>query len=279
MSVDLRSLIGRLSPTTRRALEGAAGLAMSLTHYDVELEHWLEKMLEESAGDLPKILRDSDVEPDRFMADLNLALNSMKTGNGRRPDLSEIIEQLASEAWVLCSINYNLGKVRSGAILLAALNDSRLRRRLVDIHRPVEKINVEALSKDFLSIVEGSAEDREVGVVGSGSVQRDLSQPGATGAGRKTPALDQYTVDVTAQARAGEIDPTHLGSSRDVRLSRRITEKHFGTDTLEGFDELIDTRVRHLERGKQPSAKQPIPKLANAILCTELDRRAPDDDF
>jgi type VI secretion system protein VasG len=110
MSVDLRSLIGRLSPTTRRALEGSAGLAMSRTHYEVEIEHWLEKMLEESAGDLPKILRDSDVEPDRFMADLNSALNIMKTGNGRRPDLSQTIEQLSRDAWVLCSIKYNLGK-------------------------------------------------------------------------------------------------------------------------------------------------------------------------
>jgi type VI secretion system protein VasG len=198
---------------------------MSRTHYEVETEHWLEKMLEESAGDLPKILRDSDVDPDRFMADLNMALNSMKTGNGRRPDLSESIEQLAREAWVLCSINYNQGKVRSGAILLAALNDSQLRRRLIEVHRSIEKINVEALSKDFLSIVEGSAEDSEVGAVGSGGVQRDLAQPGGTGAGAKTPALDQYTVDVTAQARAGEIDPI-LGRDAEIRqivdiLSRR----------------------------------------------------------
>ena len=93
---------------------------MSRTHYEVDLEHWLEKMLEESAGDLPKILRDSDVEPDRFMADLNLALNAMKTGNGRRPELSEEIERLSREAWVLCSINYNLGKD-----LVAAFIDAR----------------------------------------------------------------------------------------------------------------------------------------------------------
>ncbi len=217
MSIDLRSLIGRLSPTTRRALEGAAGLAMSRTHYEVEAEHWLEKMLEESAGDLPKILRDSDVEPDRFMADLNLALDGMKTGNGRRPDLSETIEQLSREAWVLCSINYNLGKVRSGAIFLAALNDSRLRRRLVEVHPPIGDINVEALAKDFLSIVEGSAEDREVGTIGAGTTQRNLAQPGTAGAGGKTPALDQFTVDMTAQARAGEIDPV-LGRDPEIRL-------------------------------------------------------------
>ena len=59
MTIDLRSLIGRLGATPRRALEGAAGLAMSRTHYEVDVEHWLEKLLEESAGDIPKILRDS----------------------------------------------------------------------------------------------------------------------------------------------------------------------------------------------------------------------------
>ncbi|MFT5442475.1 MAG: type VI secretion system protein VasG [Myxococcota bacterium] len=271
MSIDLRSLIGRLSNSTRRALEGAAGLAMSHTHYEVEVEHWLEKLLEESSGDLPKILRDSDVEPDRFLGDLNLALNTMKTGNGRRPDLSQTIEQLSREAWVLSSINYNLGKVRSGAIFLAALNDKGLRRRLIDVHRPIENINVEALEKDFLSIVEGSAEDGEVGAIGAGTTQRDLAQPGTAGAGGKTPALDQFTVDVTAQARAGEIDPI-LGRDAEIRqiidiLSRRkqnnpilTGEAGVGkTAVVEGFalkivagevpDTLLNVSLRSLDMG------------------------------
>ena len=154
MAIDLRSLISRLGGTTHRALQGAAGLAMSRTHYEADIEHWFERLLQESGTDLPKILRDSDVDPDRFLADLNLALDHMKTGSGGRPDLSQNIETVAREAWVLSSINYNLGKVRSGAIFLAALGDDRLRRRLVDIHSPIANINVEALTKDFLSIVE-----------------------------------------------------------------------------------------------------------------------------
>ena len=50
MSLDLRSLIGRLNDTSRRALEAAAGLCVSRSHYEVEMEHWLTKLLDEDAA-------------------------------------------------------------------------------------------------------------------------------------------------------------------------------------------------------------------------------------
>ena len=48
MNVNLRSLIGKLNTTTRNALEGAAGLCLSRTHYDMEIEHFLMKLLDAS---------------------------------------------------------------------------------------------------------------------------------------------------------------------------------------------------------------------------------------
>ena len=44
MNVNLKSLIGKLNDTCRSALEGAAGLCLSRTHYDVEIEHLLLKL-------------------------------------------------------------------------------------------------------------------------------------------------------------------------------------------------------------------------------------------
>ena len=41
MSLDNRSLIAKLNEPTRNALEGAAGLCLSRTHYDIEVEHLL----------------------------------------------------------------------------------------------------------------------------------------------------------------------------------------------------------------------------------------------
>ena len=65
MTRDLRSLIGKLDETSRRALEGAAGLAVSRTHFDVELEHWLVKLVEDGESDLPRVLRRFEIDPDR----------------------------------------------------------------------------------------------------------------------------------------------------------------------------------------------------------------------
>ena len=47
MNVNLKSLVGRLNDVCRGALEGAAGLCLSRTNYDVEIEHILAKILEQ----------------------------------------------------------------------------------------------------------------------------------------------------------------------------------------------------------------------------------------
>jgi type VI secretion system protein VasG len=215
MSLNLKSLIGKLTDTARHALEGAAGMCVSRTHYEVELEHWLAKLLEPADGDVQRILRQFEIEPARVLRDVSHALDQFRTGNSRRPELSPVIEELAREGWVLSSINFGLAKVRSGAILLAAFSDPRLRRRLVDLHRELSAVNVEALSKDFLRIVEASPETREVSSIAAGAA-REMAGPGAASGSGKTPALDQYTVDLSAAARAGRIDPV-LGRDAEIR--------------------------------------------------------------
>ncbi|HXX46683.1 MAG TPA: Clp protease N-terminal domain-containing protein, partial [Myxococcota bacterium] len=215
MTLDLRSLIGRLDATSRRALEGAAGLCLSRTHYEVELEHWLVKLVEEGSSDVPRILRHFGVDPERFLRDLNRALDGFKSGNSRRPDLSPTIELLAREGWVQSSINYAQARVRSGAIFLAAISDLRLRRRLVDLHAELRNVNGEVLANELLAIVGGSSEDAEASGADAGASARELGPAGA-GIASKTPALDQYTVDLTAAARAGKIDPV-LGRDPEIR--------------------------------------------------------------
>jgi type VI secretion system protein VasG len=216
MSLDLRSLIGKLDDTSRRALEGAAGLAMSRSHYELEMEHWLTKLLEAGESDIPRILRHFEMNPDRFLAGLTRALDEYKTGNGGRAQLSETIQELAVEGWVWSSVHFGLAKVRSGALFLAALKNARLRQRLLEIHPALKNVITESLENEFVEIVGGSPEDREVSGPGAG-VQRDLSE-GERGAspGARTPSLDQYCVDLTQQAREGRIDPV-LGRDPEIR--------------------------------------------------------------
>ena len=59
MGYNVRSLIGKLNEPTRLALEAAAGLCLSRTHYDVEIEHFLMKLLDSADGDFACIAKHS----------------------------------------------------------------------------------------------------------------------------------------------------------------------------------------------------------------------------
>src|SRR5262245_41618611 len=74
MNVNLKSLIARLNDTCRSALEGAAGLCLSRTNYDVEIEHLLIKLLEAQDSDLLRILNHFEVGLSRMNKDLTRAL-------------------------------------------------------------------------------------------------------------------------------------------------------------------------------------------------------------
>ena len=62
MGLNLKSLIGKLNDTARSALEAAAGLCLSRTHYDIEIEHYLMKLLDAADSDFTQITQHFGVE-------------------------------------------------------------------------------------------------------------------------------------------------------------------------------------------------------------------------
>ncbi len=85
--VNLKSLVGKLNATCRQSLEGAAGLCLSRTNYNVEIEHWILKLLEGSDNDLSALLRYYEIDASRLERDLTRVLDGLKTGNARPPAL------------------------------------------------------------------------------------------------------------------------------------------------------------------------------------------------
>jgi type VI secretion system protein VasG len=201
---NLKALIARLNPTSRGALEAAAGLCLSRTNYDVEIEHLLLKLIESPDSDCARIFRRFEVDPSRVARDLTRAIDRLKTGNARTPALSPRLPHVFEQAWSLGSIDYGASSVRSGFILLALLADPDSARLVRDLSPELKKISVETLQKELPAIVSGSSEDREAGEVAA--FAGEGAAPGAR-PDSKTPALDQFTIDLTARARAGEIDP------------------------------------------------------------------------
>jgi type VI secretion system protein VasG len=212
--VNLKSLVGRLNDTCRRTLEAAAGLCLSRTNYNVEIEHWLLKLLEMSSTDLPVLLRHYEIDASRLSRDLTKVVDRFKTGNARPPALSPNIVDLAREAWVLASVEFNAPHTRSGHLLCALLSDETLARIAHDASPEFEKISPESLRKDFRDIVQNSTEAESELAAATGPAA--TGQTVAHGVSSKTPSLDQFTIDLTHRARKGQIDPV-LGRDPEIR--------------------------------------------------------------
>ena len=216
-AIDLKQLVGRLNDTCRRALEGAAGLTLSRTHYNVEIEHWLVKLSDRADGDMAAIMRQYGVDEARFLTDLNRSLEKMKTGNGRAPSLAPEIAEMVKQAWLFASLELGEGKIRSGHLLWALLADETLARSAREASGQLLKIQPDLLKRDYATITANSAEAAEAAPLvtsaegGEASVS-ESGVPRTSGGG----ALEQFTTDLTAQARAGKIDPI-LGRDSEIR--------------------------------------------------------------
>jgi type VI secretion system protein VasG len=212
VSLNLKYLIAKLNDTSRRSLENAAGLCSSRSNYNVEIEHWLLTMLETPDTDIPRLLKHFEVDQAKLERSLVGAIERFKTGNARVPSLSPKVMDLVREAWLVASVEYSATAVRTGHLLLAMLSNPDLAMQVLSSAPSLSHISAEALQRDLRDITSGTAEDAaaarvEVGGGGEGP---------AAGMPAGTAALDQFTVDLTARAKEGKIDPV-LGRDFEVR--------------------------------------------------------------
>ncbi len=213
-AVSAKSLISKLNTPCRKALEASAGLCVSRTHYHVELEHWLLKLIEAADTDLVTLLRQYGLDANRVKRELNAAIEQFKTGNGRGgPDLSFEILDAIREGWILGSLEHGATKVRSAFLLVAALAERTLGMRLRAASPELAKLNAEKAQADLGAMLPHLAADEQdepaAATMGSG----DSAAPASNS---KTPALDQFTMNMTERARKNEIDPV-IGRDREIR--------------------------------------------------------------
>ncbi len=213
MNLSLKPLIGKLNDVCGKSLDGAAGLCVTRTHYEVDLEHVLLKLMESHQSDFQKILRHGEIDSSRVSRELTRALDRLKTGNSRSPVLSQRIYDVIKEAWSVASIEYGSSAIRSGHLLLALITSDELAPLAREIAPALKSIKPEELKQHLREITAGSQEDTDrTSSTDEGTEEDGQSLPRA----EKTPALDQYTVDLTAKAREGRIDPV-LGRDFEIR--------------------------------------------------------------
>ena len=212
ITIDLKSLVNKLNEPTRTALEAAAGLCLSRTHYNVEIEHWLLKLLEIPDSDLQAVLNKFQINLGKLNQDLNRELDRIKSGNTRAPALSPNLVDLSKDAWILASVEYGHPYATSAHIFAALMLDDNLRRQTEAASGELKKINAESLRDVVRSIVGSTGES----ATSAGQGDTSVSGGEISGVPSKSPSLDKFTVNLTAAAKAGKIDPV-LGRDEEVR--------------------------------------------------------------
>ncbi|WP_376099413.1 type VI secretion system ATPase TssH [Roseomonas sp. CCTCC AB2023176] len=220
VAIDLKALVGRLTGLVRRQVEASAGLTLSRTHYNVEIEHVLLKLVEAQGSDIAAVLTYCNVDAGRVAAELNRALDKFKTGNARAPALSPDLVTWLREAWLIASLEGGAGRIRSGHMLAALLGDESLNRTLRESAPSLAAIPEATVRKNLGEAAANTEEAAQAGeIAGPGGPAGGVpasggAAPGAPGAGDGP--LNQFCADLTAQARSGKIDPI-LGRDGEIR--------------------------------------------------------------
>ena len=215
-SKDLRSLLLKLNNYLIKILDSATGRGLKSGHYEITMEHVLVELLDDGNGDVPFILSNYGVEPGRVLEVCHANISEMKVGNPGKPKLSPLLTDLFQEAWMVASLHHKEEKIRSGALLDVFVGSELIVS--VGLWEVLKTVFQEDLRARFHEIVSSSVEN--VSTAGE-----KIPQEVARELPKDATVLDQYTVNFTAQAKEGKIDPI-LGRDDEILqmievLSRR----------------------------------------------------------
>ena len=221
MPLNLKTLISKLNTTTRLAAERAASLCMARGNYEVDLEHLFLALLEQPQSDFALLCKRSNVASSELQRDLEAEIGRFKNGNTRTPVFSAQLPTLLENAWLVASIDAHHSRIRSAHLLLALLTEPGLAQMAHRASKLFGRFKLDDLKHKMDEITDGSQEAAEA--LRSGDAPRvepgedaTTADAGVAGAPGKTPALDQFTTNLTQRASSGKLDPV-IGREAEVR--------------------------------------------------------------
>ncbi|HEX8240439.1 MAG TPA: type VI secretion system ATPase TssH [Allosphingosinicella sp.] len=238
------ALFGRLNPTALKAIETATGFCKMRGNPYVELVHWMHILLQDAQNDVAAVRLAFGIDDGVLARDLVAALDALPRGATAVSDFSPQIEEAIEKGWLYASLQFDAARVRTGHLLYGMLKTPTLKNALAGMSGEWRKVQVEKLGSDFGTILKASSEGGQAADGNTGvPVAGGAAGPGAG----KGEALAQFSVDLTAKARAGEIDAivgrdSEIRQVIDILLRRRqnnpilVGEAGVGkTAVVEGF--------------------------------------------
>ncbi len=258
IEIDIKGLIEKLNPITKASLEGAAALAMSNGQYNIEVEHWLLKIIEHPHTDLLSILEKYEIQKEAFIKQLQYSTSEFKTGNTRPPAFSETIQKLLTQSWLLSSSEFEHNSISSGHLITALVLDSTLSAQVRYTVPELQKIKPESIKTEAAAIIGNTTESALAGRKPSQTANLQT----AVGS-----ALEKFTTDLTAKARDGGIDDVigrdqEIHQLMDILLRRRQNNPILTGEAGVGKTAVVEGFAKKVTDGQVPDSLKNIRLLS-----------------
>jgi len=268
MAISRHSLFSKLGVTLFRSAESSTAYCKLRGNPYVELVHWLHQIMQQPDSDLHRVLRHCEIVQDTLDRDMARALAGLPAGASSIIDFSHHVDHAIERAWLITSLEKNERRIRGAWLLVALATTPELRRVLLSISPTFAKIPVDGLADVLPAWIAGSPEAGEVPHdTGDYSPappgEASQAMPGVS----KGSTLEQYCADLTARARAGEIDPVvgrelEIRTMIDVLLRRRQNNPLLTGEAGVGKTAVVEGFALAVANGEVP------PKLASVRLLS-----------
>ncbi len=263
--ISLETVTGKLNRVGYDAFMKALRQAKGAGNRNVELAHWMLHLIQNERSDISLTLEHFNIDRSKVLGEITRLVDGFRKNETEMPGISTQITDMLDRGWHYATLFFGETQIRSGHILASSYKSRELRRSFNQLSKLFSEIDIDQLMAESGKIWANSDEDNLRPMDGSG-----LAAPSAAGgdgeAARGTTALDRFSVDLTANAASGEMDPI-VGRDEEIRqiidvlMRRRQNNPILTGEAGVGKTAVVEGFAQRLASGDVP------PQLQGVRLC------------